>query len=172
MGDMRGMAERVSEGRSGSMFYFSHDGKFMCKTVCDEEFGAMRDMLRQYHRYVLSHPDTLLMRILGLFELQHDSKTHKLVVVANVFNSSLPIHQRFDIKGSTYKRTVGRDLQGARGVVHKDIDFMQMGKTLKLPVAIGQQLRRQVCDLTLNSAVANGQHLGRRIQSPKFWTWG
>ena len=29
MGDMRGLAERVSEGRSGSLFYYSHDGKFM-----------------------------------------------------------------------------------------------------------------------------------------------
>lgn len=84
------------------------------------------------------------MRILGLFELHHDGNSHKLIVVANVFNSSLPIHERFDLKGSTYKRTVGLDRRGTAGVVHKDIDFMQMGRSLKLPVGMGQQLRRQI----------------------------
>ena len=37
MGDMRNVAERVSEGRSGSFFYYSHDGKFMVKTVSRAE---------------------------------------------------------------------------------------------------------------------------------------
>lgn len=50
MGDMRGMAERVSEGRSGSLFYYSHDGKYMCKTICIEEFNCMKSMLGDYHR--------------------------------------------------------------------------------------------------------------------------
>ena len=40
MGDMRNVAERVSEGRSGSFFYYSHDGKFMVKTVSRAEVSA------------------------------------------------------------------------------------------------------------------------------------
>eukprot|EP00283_Hemiselmis_rufescens_P002837 CAMPEP_0173422004 /NCGR_PEP_ID=MMETSP1357-20121228/2879_1 /TAXON_ID=77926 /ORGANISM="Hemiselmis rufescens, Strain PCC563" /LENGTH=866 /DNA_ID=CAMNT_0014384977 /DNA_START=148 /DNA_END=2748 /DNA_ORIENTATION=- len=156
MGDMRGMADRVSEGRSGSMFYYSHDGKFMCKTICDEEHWAMREMLREYHRYVIDHPDTLLMRILGLFELHHARKTHKLIVVANVFNSSLPIHERFDLKGSTYKRTIGRDRRGTSGIVHKDIDFMQMGRSITLPKGLDEELRRQI---VLDSAFLERQHV-------------
>jgi hypothetical protein len=65
MGDMRNVAERVSEGRSGSYFYYSHDGKFMVKTVSKDESDCMRAMLPDYYSYVLENPDTLLMRILG-----------------------------------------------------------------------------------------------------------
>jgi len=58
MGDMRNVAERVSEGRSGSFFYYSHDGKFMVKTVSRPESEAMRAMLPDYYSYVLENPDT------------------------------------------------------------------------------------------------------------------
>jgi hypothetical protein len=39
-----------------------------------------------------------------------------LVVLANVFNTTLAIHERFDLKGSSYKRTLGR-LRGTPGLV-------------------------------------------------------
>ncbi|EKX51326.1 hypothetical protein GUITHDRAFT_66274, partial [Guillardia theta CCMP2712] len=106
LGDMRNVAERVSEGRSGSLFYYSHDGKFMVKTVSREEGDAMRSMLPAYYEYVKENPNTLLMRILGQFDLVHEGIRYHLVVLANVFNTSLPIHERFDLKGSTFKRTV------------------------------------------------------------------
>jgi len=58
----------------------------------------MRHMLPDYYSYVLENPDTLLMRILGQYDLQHDSNTYHLVVLANVFNTTLDIHERFDLK--------------------------------------------------------------------------
>lgn len=58
----------------------------------------MRQMLPDYYSYVLENPDTLLMRILGQYDLTHDSNTYHLVVLANVFNTSLDIHERFDLK--------------------------------------------------------------------------
>ena len=39
-----------------------------------------------------------------------------MVVLANVFNTTLAIHERFDLKGSSYKRTLGR-LRGTPGLV-------------------------------------------------------
>ena len=37
-------------------------------------------------------------------------------MLANVFNTTLAIHERFDLKGSSYKRTLGR-LRGTPGLV-------------------------------------------------------
>ena len=144
MGDMRNVAERVSEGRSGSFFYYSHDGKFMVKTISRAESMAMRDMLPDYYSYVLENPDTLLMRILGQFDLHHDRQTYHLVVLANVFNTTLPIHERFDLKGSSFKRTLGRR-RGTPGLVHRDLDFMQTGRRLTVANAdLANKLRLQI----------------------------
>jgi hypothetical protein len=84
MGDMRNVAERVSEGRSGSYFYYSHDGKFMVKTVSKDESDCMRAMLPDYYSYVLENPDTLLMRILGLL------RPRLLLLLLRLVVSSLP----------------------------------------------------------------------------------
>jgi hypothetical protein len=144
MGDMRNVAERVSEGRSGSFFYYSHDGKFMVKTVSRAESECMREMLPDYYSYVLENPDTLLMRILGQYDLCHDSHTYHLVVLANVFNTTLDIHERFDLKGSRYKRTLGKR-RGTPGLVHRDLDFIQTGRRITVKdVALASKLQRQI----------------------------
>jgi len=144
MGDMRNVAERVSEGRSGSFFYYSHDGKFMVKTVSKAESECMREMLPDYYSYVLENPDTLLMRILGQFDLTHDKNTYHLVVLANVFNTTLAIHERFDLKGSLYKRTLGRR-RGTPGLVHRDLDFIQTGRRITVRDGVlALKLREQI----------------------------
>jgi hypothetical protein len=58
----------------------------------------------------------MLERWVGQFELEHDKHRYHLVVLANVFNTTLAIHERFDLKGSSYKRTLGR-LRGTPGLV-------------------------------------------------------
>ena len=111
MGDLRGLAEMVSEGKSGSLFFWSHDGRFLVKTISQDERNSLVQMLRQYKSYVASHPNTLLTKYLGLYDLEvpeadgsGGSTIYHLVVMANVFNTSLPIAERFDLKGSTFGR--------------------------------------------------------------------
>ena len=70
MGDLRGMSEMISEGKSGQLFYWSHDGKYMVKTISADERDAMRGMLRAYQLHVAMYPSTLLVRYLGLYDLR------------------------------------------------------------------------------------------------------
>ena len=70
MGDLRGMSSMVSEGKSGSLFYWSHDGRYVVKTIAADERGALKDMLHAYKGYVSSHPNTLITKYLGLFDLR------------------------------------------------------------------------------------------------------
>jgi Ca2+-binding EF-hand superfamily protein len=46
MGDLRGLSEMVSEGKSGSLFFWSHDGRFLVKTISEDERGSLISMLR------------------------------------------------------------------------------------------------------------------------------
>ena len=111
MGDLRGMSSMVSEGKSGSLFYWSHDGRFMVKTIGADERGSLVAMLRSYRNYVTSHKDTLLTKYLGLYDLRvpaagatHGYKVFHLVIMSNVFNTRLEIHERFDLKGAITSR--------------------------------------------------------------------
>lgn len=85
------------------MFFWSHDGRFMVKTISLDERNSLVQMLRQYKSYVGSHPDTLLTKYLGLYDLEVPEADgsgvtlYHIVVMANVFNTPLPIAERFDV---------------------------------------------------------------------------
>ena len=82
--------------------------------------------------------------MIGQFDLRHDTKTYHLVVLSNVFNTHLSIHERFDLKGSLYKRTLGKR-RGTPGLVHRDLDFRQTGRRICVrdPV-LAQRLQQQI----------------------------
>ena len=99
---------QISEGRSGSFFYFSHDGRFMVKTIVSEERDALCRMLPAYLKHIRNNPDTLLCRLLGLYTLQDTVKgeSYHFVTMASVFDTDLRIHERFDLKVSVCGRCV------------------------------------------------------------------
>ena len=66
-----GIGYSVADSCAGSQFYHSDDGKFMVKTISAAESTAMQGMLFGYARHIVEHPDTLLMRILGLFDITY-----------------------------------------------------------------------------------------------------
>ena len=90
---------QVSEGKSGSIFYWSHDGRFMIKSISRAESLTMRRMLSTYKDHVTKYPSSLLMKLLGLYRLRVNSDKYDIVVIQNVFETSKVIHERFDLKG-------------------------------------------------------------------------
>ena len=62
-----------------------------------------------------------------------------IVIMSNVFNTPCEIHQRFDLKGSLYKRTTTKTynnylqiFRADSSVARKDLDFLNSG--IKLDV--------------------------------------
>jgi 1-phosphatidylinositol-4-phosphate 5-kinase len=61
---------KESEGKSGSFFFFSHDHKFIIKTITNSELQTMLGKFMQnYHEHCLSHPESLLTRIYGIYSI-------------------------------------------------------------------------------------------------------
>jgi 1-phosphatidylinositol-4-phosphate 5-kinase len=52
------------------------------------------------------NPRTLLPKFFGLYCYQCNSKNVRLVAMNNLLPSSVKLHQKYDLKGSTYKRKV------------------------------------------------------------------
>ena len=57
-------------GRSGSFFFFSHDKKFIIKTMTSSELKVMMEMLPAYSDHFKSCTDSLLAKIFGVFTIK------------------------------------------------------------------------------------------------------
>eukprot|EP01027_Heterolobosea_sp_BB2_P010369 GEZU01015219.1.p1 GENE.GEZU01015219.1~~GEZU01015219.1.p1 ORF type:complete len:170 (-),score=29.06 GEZU01015219.1:40-549(-) len=113
LGKLTGLSGKVTDGKSGSFFFYSHDGRFLIKTIKHCEMNTLLHMLRKYYNHVTANPDTLLARFYGL----HKIDDTPFVVMENIFETNEEIHLIYDLKGSTLGRT------NAGGYIRKDLDF-------------------------------------------------
>ena len=61
---------RESEGKSGSFFFFSHDNKFIIKTVTNTELNNMLgNFMKGYYEHIKTNPQSLLAKIYGLYSI-------------------------------------------------------------------------------------------------------
>ncbi|KAI5643655.1 phosphatidylinositol-4-phosphate 5-Kinase domain-containing protein [Phthorimaea operculella] len=62
---------------------------------------------------------------LGLYCYQCNSKNVRLVAMNNILPSSVKLHQKYDLKGSTYKRKANKSERQKSSPTYKDLDFME-----------------------------------------------
>jgi hypothetical protein len=56
-----------STGKSGSFLFFSHDRKFLIKTMFYEELEIIMENIELYFDYIKENRDSLITRIYGVF---------------------------------------------------------------------------------------------------------
>jgi len=98
-----------SQGKSGSFFFFSHDRKFIIKTMNDDELGIFMKALPDYFKHMKENPGSLIARIYGVFKVKmEDIVPVNLLLMANTIrcDSSKYIQNVFDLKGSMINRDV------------------------------------------------------------------
>ena len=123
-------------GKSGCFFFFSHDRKYMIKTMRKDEFKTMLKILPDYINHHRRYPDSLLCKIFGVFTVHKEGmeKVH-LALIENTmqFKDKDKIDFVYDLKGSTYgRKTKG---QMTSKTVRKDVDFLNDKK--KFPKKLG-----------------------------------
>ena len=131
LGNLSSLSEQVSEGKSGSLFFWSQNSKFVIKTISKDERETMFEMLEGYYNHVRGNPATLLTRYLGLYKMMWTTEkggkptasSINVIVMANVFCTPLKMSERYDLKGSTVGRTTQEE-----GATKKDLDFVQTRK--------------------------------------------
>jgi 1-phosphatidylinositol-4-phosphate 5-kinase len=57
-------------GKSGSFFFFSHDGKFLIKTMTSSELKCFRRLLPAYKEHLIGNEDSLIAKIYGIFTVK------------------------------------------------------------------------------------------------------
>lgn len=111
--------ETQASGKSGSIFWFSHDGHYVLKTVAEEELQNLLTILPKYARHLQDNKDSLLTRYFGAYRFTSSRKdTVNIVVMNNVLDGARH-HEVYDLKGTTEDRWV--EEKGGRCL--KDINF-------------------------------------------------
>ena len=99
-----------STGKSGSFFFFSHDRKFIIKTMFQEELYIMMENLPTYFEYIFANPKSLIARIYGVFQVQMEGIVPvNLLIMANTiqnWSQDNCISKVYDLKGSYIHRMV------------------------------------------------------------------
>ncbi|GMT28299.1 hypothetical protein PFISCL1PPCAC_19596 [Pristionchus fissidentatus] len=119
------LKELSNAGASGSIFYVSHDDNFIIKTVQHKEADFLQKLLPGYYMNLNQNPRTLLPKFFGLFCYQSLGKNIRLLVMNNLLPQSIEMHEKFDLKGSTYKRLADSKERGKAHPTLKDLDFME-----------------------------------------------
>lgn len=66
-----------STGKSGSLFYYTEDGRYMLKTIHKHEFFKMLEILQNYHEHLLECPDSVINRFYGLHKINYTENNKK-----------------------------------------------------------------------------------------------
>lgn len=124
------LRELSNPGASGSIFYLTEDDEFIIKTVQHKEGEFLQKLLAGtpfipgyrlpfpgrlfvagYYMNLNQNPRTLLPKFFGLYCYQCNSKNIRLVIMNNLLPSFVRMHEKYDLKGSTYKRKVSRTVR-------------------------------------------------------------
>jgi len=116
------MVEKFSEGRSSSFFYFTHDKRFMVKTVSDDEQETMVLILEKFCKHMATNPDTFINKIYGChgIHMQSHAKPKMFLVMESVMWTGNSINYRFDLKGSWVDRTAYKKDEGKKRLEEED----------------------------------------------------
>ncbi|XP_049271961.1 phosphatidylinositol 4-phosphate 5-kinase type-1 alpha-like [Rhipicephalus sanguineus] len=79
----------------------------------------------EYSENLNHNPRTLLPKFYGLYCYQCGGKSVRVVVMNNLLPSVVPMHQKFDLKGSTFKRKASKHERSKRFPTFKDLDFLE-----------------------------------------------
>ena len=65
------MKVKESEGKSGSFFFFSHDNRFLIKTITGSELKTiLGKFMKNYYEYMKENTDTIISKIYGVYTIQ------------------------------------------------------------------------------------------------------
>jgi len=120
------MRELSNPGASGSIFYLTQDDEFILKTVSMKEAEFLQKLMPGYYMNLQQNKNTTLPKFFGMFCYQCNQKNIRLIVMNNLLPSSIKMHLKFDLKGSTYKRKASKHEKEKKSPTFKDLDYLEL----------------------------------------------
>jgi hypothetical protein len=117
----------ISEGKSGSFFFFTHDHRFIIKTISDTELKTMtKEFIQPYYELITENYNTLMGRTYGVYTLAVGMSQVNVILMENVAPiESKFVIRKFDLKGSMVGRETKHLELNNRSKTLKDKDFLE-----------------------------------------------
>jgi len=129
-------------GKSGALFFFSANMKYILKTLTKKEANFLMSILPHYVKYCRDNKNTLLCRFYGLHRITPKRGRHvRFVVMNNIFQTHLKIHEHYDLKGSTVGRYASQKEKAKTTPNFKDMD---LNKHIRIGPELGKELLYQL----------------------------
>ncbi len=91
--------EFISNSKSGQFFFYSHDRRYMIKTISDAECVFLRSILWEYYQHLKAYPNTLITRFFGMHRVKPYKKPeYHFLIMSSVFYTNKFIFKTFDLK--------------------------------------------------------------------------
>ena len=116
-----------SEGKSGSIFFFTHDKKFILKTISKGELDALiNNLLKPYYELIAEKNRTYLTRLYGAYSLKIGRSEIHLVLMENIspFSEDAFVY-KYDLKGSWVGRKT-KNIFSSNNKTLKDLDYLDI----------------------------------------------
>jgi len=121
-------------GASGSFFFFSHDKRFIVKTMTDEELAFIDQILPRLFEHFQAYPESLLAKIYGVYTVEMKGyHAVNLILMGNTlnFSSKQDITRIYDLKGSLISRFVPTRAGVKSTSTLKDVNFLRNKQQLQ-----------------------------------------
>ena len=119
-------------GKSGSFFFFSHDKKFIIKTMTDGELKLLLRILPNLSEHYKNVPDSLLAKKFGVFTVKRRGvQAIHIMLMENTLRLKKPSQLKyvFDLKGSLVDRKVKGVTKATTCL--KDVNFLMVAAKKK-----------------------------------------
>lgn len=147
------LKEIVNPSSSGASLYLTSDSSYLIKTVrgYDAKF-IQQKFLQAYHHYIQQTPGTFITKLFGVYGyipyispqrgITVDSFILRFAIFANLIPTNLDIHEKYDLKGSSYKRDANFNERIKNSATFKDNDFRDIHpQGIKIPSKIFYELK-------------------------------
>jgi hypothetical protein len=116
-----------ASGASGSFFFFSHDKRFIVKTLTDAELKLKEKLLPDLYRHYSENPNSLISKVYGVYTVKMKNyKPVNLILMENTlkFANKKNITRVYDLKGSRTNRYV-KTKNVLSSATLKDMNFLE-----------------------------------------------
>lgn len=100
-------------GNSKSLVFFSANFEYAIKTIQEYEFITLMRIAEDYALYMKMNPDTLLVRILGCYTINHRKNKTRFIIMKNVFETT-NVKDIYDLKGFNLNRNFNQYIKKDR----------------------------------------------------------
>eukprot|EP01084_Bolivina_argentea_P150483 262800_1 len=152
---------KFDEGLGENAFYFwSHDGKYLLKTISKQQTLLLLNILDKYSKYMTNNKESYLPKYFGLFSFQFHGLLIYIVVLKNIFPANyIYPDQKYEIKGSWIDRHTNVNVTDSQLLKDSDL-HIQLILNERQSAAIYEQLSLDTKFLEMNGVMDYALLLG------------